>query len=152
MATINIYTDGACRGNPGPGAWAFAVYAGKEYKGSKYKFLGHTTNNKAEMHAVIQALTWLQKLKPSNKVVIHIDSSYVKDGYEKWLGNWKRRGWRTAAGTQVKNETEWRAIDALKTKCMTFDISFHKVKGHAGIEGNEKADELCNLALDEQET
>ncbi len=143
MAEIIIYTDGACRGNPGPGGWGVVLESGNHYKelyGGELK----TTNNRMELTAAIKAL---QSLKRSDlKVMLYTDSVYVKNGITQWLSNWKSKGWKTAAKKPVKNALLWQQLDEINQQ---HDVEWHWVKGHAGHEGNEKADQLANKAIDE---
>ncbi|MEL8055310.1 MAG: ribonuclease HI [Pseudomonadota bacterium] len=135
---IDIWTDGACSGNPGPGGWGALLVSGgkrKELHGGE----AETTNNRMELSAAIEALTALKK--PS-LVRLHTDSTYVKDGLTKWIHGWKRNGWKTAAKKPVKNKDLWQALDQA---CQRHEIEWIWVKGHAGDEGNEKADELARL-------
>lgn len=141
-ATIEIYTDGACRGNPGPGGWGALLVAGKHRK-TMYGGERQTTNNRMELTAVIEALN---ALKGSRRVDLHTDSKYVKDGITSWLENWKRRGWKTADKKPVKNQDLWQALDAAVAR---HEIEWHWVKGHAGHPGNEEADALANRGIDE---
>jgi ribonuclease HI len=138
---VIIYTDGACRGNPGKGGWgAILRYKGKikELHGGEHD----TTNNRMELMAAISAL---EALKKPCVVHLHIDSKYVLDGITKWLPNWKKKGWKTASKAPVKNEDLWRRLDeAIKTH----DIQWRWVKGHSGNQGNERADALANLGVD----
>ena len=139
--TIIIYTDGACRGNPGPGGWGVLL----QYKSVTKELYGgekQTTNNRMELMAAIQAL---EALKHSSKVLLNTDSQYVLKGITEWLLNWKRRGWKTAAKKPVKNEDLWRRLDAAITR---HDIKWNWVKGHSGEEGNEQADFLANKGVD----
>lgn len=136
---IEIWTDGACSGNPGPGGWGALLKAGtheKELMGGEYE----TTNNRMELMAAIEAL---QALKRPSRVRLHTDSTYVKDGLTKWIHGWKRNGWKTAAKKPVKNKDLWQALEEA---CKRHDIEWVWVKGHAGDEGNERADELARLA------
>ena len=138
---VIIYTDGACRGNPGPGGWGgILCYRGiiKEIYGAEK----YTTNNRMELMAAIQAL---ESLKTACFVQLYSDSSYVLKGITDWMPNWKKRGWKTAARTPVKNEDLWRKLDEAITK---HKIEWIWVKGHSGNEGNEKADALANLGID----
>ena len=139
--SVEIYTDGACRGTPGPGGWGALLLAGRH---RKEMFGGErdTTNNRMELMAVIEALN---VLKGSRSVILHTDSKYVKDGIESWIENWKKRGWKTAAKKPVKNQDLWMALDEARAR---HDIDWRWVKGHAGIEGNEEADRLANLGID----
>ncbi len=141
-ATIEIFTDGACRGNPGPGGWGALLVAGKRRK-TMYGGERDTTNNRMELKAVIEALN---ALNGSRKVILHTDSKYVKDGITSWLENWKRRGWKTAARKPVKNQDLWQALDEAVRR---HDIEWRWVKGHAGHAGNEEADALANRGIDE---
>lgn len=142
MATITIYTDGACRGNPGPGGWGALLTSGqhrKELCGGDVE----TTNNRMELTAAIRAL---EALRRPSVVDLYTDSVYVRDGITRWLDGWKRRNWRTAARKPVKNQDLWEALDALAAR---HDVRWHWVKGHAGHDGNEQADALANRGLDE---
>jgi ribonuclease HI len=135
---ITIYTDGACKGNPGPGGWGAWLSAGghsKELWGGEKL----TTNNRMELIAVIEALTAL-KTKPS-RVALHTDSQYVRQGITAWIHNWKKRGWKTADNKPVKNLDLWQKLDALAS---AHQVQWHWVKGHAGDPGNERADALAN--------
>ena len=135
---IDIWTDGACSGNPGPGGWGALLVAGdkrKEMHGGEAK----TTNNRMELRAAIEALNALKK--PS-EVRLHTDSTYVKDGLTKWIHGWKRNGWKTVAKKPVKNKDLWQALEEA---CGRHEIEWIWVKGHAGDDGNEKADELARL-------
>lgn len=140
--TVTIYTDGACRGNPGPGGWgALLAYGDKtrEICGGERK----TTNNRMELMAAIQALNALSR--PCS-VELYTDSNYVRQGITQWMHNWKKNGWKTAARKPVKNAELWRDLDAA---CQRHDIQWHWVKGHAGNDGNEAADALANRGIDE---
>ena len=141
IAEVEIYTDGACRGNPGPGGWAALLIAGtdrKEVSGAD----AATTNNRMELTAVIRALG---SLKRRCTVQLYTDSKYVLQGITEWLPNWKARGWRTASRAPVKNQDLWELLDAAAS---VQDIQWHWVKGHSGQEGNECVDRLANLAID----
>ena len=138
---VVIYTDGACRGNPGPGGWGVIL----SYKGKIKELFGaeeHTTNNRMELMAAIKAL---ESLKRPCLVEIYCDSSYVLKGITDWLPNWKKRGWKTAAKTPVKNEDLWRRLDAA---ILDHKIQWNWVKGHSGDSGNNRADELANIGID----
>jgi ribonuclease HI len=137
---IEIYTDGACKGNPGPGGWGAVLRSGHH---EKELFGGEnlTTNNRMELLAVIRAL---EALKRPSRVVVHTDSQYVQKGVSEWLPNWKARGWRTAARQPVKNSDLWRELDAL---LVGHEIDWRWVKGHSGDEGNERADALANRGI-----
>ena len=137
---VVIHTDGACSGNPGPGGWGAVLQYGstvKELKGGA----PITTNNQMELTAAIEALT---ALKRPCAVELHTDSSYVKDGLTKWIHGWKKNGWRTADKKPVKNVELWQALDAATQR---HTINWHWVKGHAGDEMNERADELANEGM-----
>ena len=141
MNEVEIYTDGACRGNPGPGGWGVWLCAGGH---EKEMFGGDvdTTNNRMELTAVIEAL---RVLKRPCRVVLHTDSQYVQKGITEWIHKWKERGWRTADKKLVKNVDLWMELDKA-TQC--HDIQWRWVKGHAGHPGNEKADQLANRGVD----
>ena len=141
MPPITIYTDGACSGNPGPGGWGAWLQSG-DHKKELFGGEPETTNNRMELMAAIKALEALKR-KPS-KVELYTDSVYVRDGITKWIHNWKKNGWRTAAKKPVKNDDLWKELDA---QISQHNISWHWVKGHAGIEGNEKADALANRGM-----
>jgi len=139
---VEIFTDGACRGNPGPGGWgAMLRYDGtvRDLSGSE----AHTTNNRMELTAAIQAL---ESLKRPCDVQLTTDSEYVKRGITEWLQDWKRRGWKTAAKKPVKNADLWQRLDAAAGR---HRIQWLWVRGHSGHPENERADELANLAIDE---
>ena len=141
MTQVELFTDGACRGNPGPGGWAALLVAGKERKEvSGAEPL--TTNNRMELMA---AVAGLGALKRRCAVKLYTDSKYVLQGATEWLPNWKARGWRTAARTPVKNQDLWELFDAAVSGP---DIEWHWVKGHSGHEGNEYVDQLANVAID----
>jgi len=136
--TVQLYTDGACSGNPGPGGWAFILRhpaSGKAVEGAGAE--PRTTNNRMELTAVIEGLGRIKR--PSN-VEIYSDSKYVLDGLESWLDNWIRRGWKTAGKKPVKNEELWRALDELRK---THSLTFHWVRGHHGHPENERCDEMA---------
>lgn len=139
---IEIYTDGACRGNPGPGGWGALLIAGAHRK-SMYGGERDTTNNRMELMAAIQALS---ALKGRQAVRLYTDSKYVMNGISDWLPNWKRRGWKTAGRKPVKNQDLWQALDQVAGK---HDVEWVWVKGHAGDPGNEAADALANRGIDE---
>ena len=134
---IEIYTDGACKGNPGVGGWGALLKSGEH---TREMFGGEvlTTNNRMELTAVIRAL---EALKKPSRVRLHTDSKYVQQGISSWIHQWKKRGWRTADKKPVKNEDLWRELDEL---AMRHEIEWLWVRGHAGHDGNEKADELAN--------
>jgi ribonuclease HI len=138
---VIIYTDGACRGNPGPGGWGVII----NYKGKIKELYGaemHTTNNRMELMAAIQAL---ESLTRPCSVQLNSDSSYILKGITDWMPNWKKRGWKTAAKTPVKNEELWRRLDAAIAK---HKVEWKWVKGHSGDTGNDRADALANLGID----
>ncbi len=139
---VTLYTDGACKGNPGPGGWgALLCYKGHEkplHGGEK-----QTTNNRMELMAPIMGL---KALKRPSTVVITTDSSYVKNGIESWMHAWKKNGWKTAAKKPVKNQDLWQALDEAVSQ---HQVSWEWVKGHSGHPGNERADELANLGCEE---
>jgi len=133
---IEIYTDGACSGNPGPGGWG--VYLRwREHEKELFGGEPETTNNRMELMAAIQAL---ENLKRKGPVALYTDSTYVKDGITKWIHGWKRNGWRTSAKKPVKNEDLWKRLEAA---LVGHDVEWHWVKGHAGDPGNERADQLA---------
>lgn len=138
--TVKIYTDGACRGNPGPGGWGvYMRWNGHEKDLSGHE--DHTTNNRMELTAVIRGIAALTK---RSHVEIYTDSKYVQQGVTEWLAGWKARGWRTAAKKPVKNQDLWQELDALLPH---HDISFHWVKGHNGHPENDRADRLATGAI-----
>jgi len=139
---VEMYTDGACRGNPGPGGWGALLLA----KGRERELCGgeaETTNNRMELMAAIEGL---QALKRPCKVVLYTDSVYVQKGITEWLGGWKARGWKTSAKKPVKNVDLWQQLDKAAGQ---HEIDWRWVKGHAGNHGNERADELANRGLEE---
>lgn len=136
---IEIYTDGACSGNPGPGGWGVFL----RWRGHEKELSGgepDTTNNRMELMAAIQAL---ESLKRASVVDLHTDSTYVKDGITKWIHGWKRNGWKTSAKKPVKNEGLWKRLEEALAD---HQVEWHWVKGHAGHPGNERADELATTA------
>ncbi len=138
---VIIYTDGACRGNPGKGGWGVIL----RYKGTIKELHGgerDTTNNRMELMAAISSL---EALKKPCVVHLYTDSKYVLDGITKWLPNWKKAGWKTAAKKPVKNEDLWQRLDLV---IQTHTIYWRWVKGHSGNQGNERADALANLGVD----
>ena len=137
---INIYTDGACKGNPGPGGWGAVL----EYEGEERELYGGervTTNNRMELTAVIEALA---ALKRPCRIVLHTDSQYVQKGITEWLRGWKARGWRTASKEPVKNVDLWKKLDEA---VQDHHIRWVWVKGHSGHDGNERADALANKGV-----
>ena len=144
MNAIDIYTDGACKGNPGPGGWGVLLKSGdtvKELFGGE----NPTTNNRMEMQAVIEALG---ALKRPCAVTLHVDSQYVLKGITEWLPGWKAKGWRTAAKQPVKNVDLWQKLDALVVGG-GHKIDWRWVRGHNGDPGNERADELANMGVEQ---
>ena len=138
---LDIYTDGACRGNPGPGGWgAVLMHDGRERELSGAE--PATTNNRMELTAVIEALA---ALKRPVKARIYTDSQYVRLGILEWVANWKKRGWKTADRKPVKNQDLWERLDALAAG---HELEWHWVKGHSGVPGNERCDALANEAID----
>jgi len=138
---VEIFTDGACRGNPGPGGWAALL----RYNGSEAVLSGaeaHTTNNRMELLAAIEALA---ALKRPSRVSLTTDSQYLRQGVQQWMANWKRNGWRTAAKQPVKNRDLWERLDALTA---THDVDWHWVKGHSGHPENDRVDQEANKAID----
>lgn len=141
MSTVEIYTDGACRGNPGPGGWAALLSVNgqeKEIAGAE----ALTTNNRMELTAVIRAL---EALRRPVHVRVFTDSQYVRRGITEWLAQWKSRGWLTAERKPVKNQDLWQRLEEV---CAAHDIEWHWVPGHAGVPGNERVDRLANQAIE----
>jgi ribonuclease HI len=137
---VDIYTDGACSGNPGPGGWGAIL----RWNGSEKELSGgerETTNNRMELMAAIVALESLTRPVP---VRLHTDSQYVRDGITQWIAGWKRNGWKTAARRPVKNEDLWRRLDAAQAQ---HNVSWHWIRGHDGHPENERADELARGAI-----
>lgn len=139
---VVIYTDGACRGNPGPGGWG-AVLGFQEQSKTLKGYDPETTNNRMELTAVIEAL---RALKRPCQIEVNTDSKYVMQGIKEWMLNWKRNGWKTAAKKPVKNVDLWQQLD---DEVGRHDVDWRWVKGHSGVEGNELADQLANSAIDE---
>jgi ribonuclease HI len=140
LKSVVIHTDGACKGNPGPGGWGALL----EYNGSRKEIFGgeaQTTNNRMELVAVIRAL---EALTRESEVDLYTDSQYVKNGIESWIHGWKRNGWRTSDKKAVKNADLWRELDELAAR---HRIRWHWVRGHDDNPGNERADELANLGV-----
>ena len=139
---ICVYTDGACRGNPGPGGWGALIIINEE----EITLFGgeiNTTNNRMEMTAAIEALSYFAE---SSSIKLTTDSNYLKDGIEKWVSGWKKNGWKTSTKKPVKNRELWIKIDELN---QYHDITWYWVKGHSGHRGNEIADMLANKGIDE---
>ena len=142
MKTVIIYTDGACRGNPGPGGWGVLIKyceISKEFYGGEVS----TTNNRMELTAAIEAL---KKIKEPCDITINTDSKYVLQGIEEWIHNWKKRGWKGSNKKSVKNADLWKELDELRDE---HNIKWNWVKGHSGDPGNEMADMLANRGIDE---
>jgi len=142
LSGFEIYTDGACRGNPGPGGWAALIREGgreRDLKGAEPE----TTNNRMELMAAIMAL---RALPSGSQATLYTDSEYVMKGINDWLPSWKARGWRTAAKKPVKNQDLWQALDEANTR---HRIRWQWVRGHAGNDGNERVDRLANQAIDQ---
>ena len=140
--SIEIFTDGACSGNPGPGGWGALL----RYKGNERELCGgeaSTTNNRMELLAAIMALEALKRPSP---VDLHTDSTYLRDGITKWIHGWKRNGWKTAAKKPVKNVDLWQRLEAALTP---HEVRWHWVKGHAGHPDNERADALARSGLEQ---
>ena len=142
---VKIFTDGACRGNPGPGGWAAILRynaVAKEISG----FERYTTNNRMEMMAAIRAL---EAIKRRSKIEVYTDSQYLKKGMEEWITGWKQKGWINSKKDPVANSDLWKELDQLAS---THQITWHWVKGHAGHPENERVDQLANQAIDENFT
>ena len=142
VEVVRIYTDGACKGNPGPGGWG-ALLKTEAEETELFGGEPQTTNNRMELTAAIQALA---ALKRRCEVGLYTDSQYVRQGITTWLADWKRRDWRTSARKPVKNQDLWQQLDALAAK---HDIEWHWVRGHTGHPENERADALANRGIDE---
>ena len=142
MSHVQIFTDGACRGNPGPGGWGALLRFGSEEK-TLFGGEQNTTNNRMELTAVIEALG---ALKRSCEVTLTSDSTYVLKGIQEWMPNWKKRGWKTASKKPVKNVDLWKKLDVL---IVEHKIDWQWVKGHSGHPENELADQLANQGIDE---
>lgn len=141
LPVVDIYADGACKGNPGPGGWGVLFRITTPEKSAEKELCGgepSTTNNRMELTAAIEALS---SLKRQCRVRLHTDSKYVIDGITSWIAGWQRRGWKTADGKPVKNEDLWRKLDEARAQ---HEVEWIWVKGHAGHEGNERADKLAN--------
>jgi ribonuclease HI len=141
LKPVEVFTDGACKGNPGPGGWGALL----RFEGHQREIFGgepDTTNNRMELTAAIEAL---KALKEPCNVSLTTDSVYVRDGVTKWINQWRRNGWRTAAKKPVKNQDLWQALDA---EVARHEVVWHWVKGHSGHPENEKADELANRGIE----
>jgi ribonuclease HI len=137
---VDMYTDGACKGNPGPGGWGVLLQYG-EHRRELWGGEANTTNNRMELLAVIEGLAAITR---PCEIHVHTDSQYVQKGISEWIQGWKRRGWRTAAGQPVKNQDLWQRLDGAVA---THQVTWHWVKGHAGHPGNEAADRLANQGV-----
>ena len=142
---LEIYTDGACRGNPGPGGWGALLLFGEQRK-ELFGGEAETTNNRMELTAAIKALDALTR---ECQVTLYTDSQYVRKGITEWIDNWKKRNWRTAAKKPVKNADLWQQLDQ---QVALHEVKWVWVKGHSGNEGNEMADQLANRGIDEMST
>lgn len=142
LPVVEMWTDGACKGNPGVGGWGAWMRFGDQEK-ELWGGEAATTNNRMELNAVIQGL---RALKRPCRVTLHVDSTYVMNGLQKWLPNWKRNGWRTGDKKPVKNQELWQALD---TEVQRHHVTWVWVKGHAGDPGNERADALANRGVDD---
>jgi ribonuclease HI len=142
MKKIQVYTDGACRGNPGPGGWGVLLRYGQHEK-ELYGAQPHTTNNRMELLAAIEAIN---SITQACEIEVWTDSQYVQKGISEWLPNWKARNWKTANRKPVKNADLWQELEAA---IVSHKVSWHWVKGHSGHPENERADELANIAIDE---
>lgn len=142
MSDVEIYCDGACRGNPGPGGWGALLRSGENEK-RLYGYAAATTNNRMELTGAIEAL---RALKKPCEVVLWTDSQYVKKGMTEWLAGWKAKGWKNSSREPVKNVDLWKELEA---EALRHQVDWRWVKGHAGHEGNEIADQLANQAIDE---
>ena len=140
---VTIYTDGACKGNPGPGGWGAWLSSAAGHEKELWGGEALTTNNRMELTAVIEALA---ALKRHSRVVVYTDSQYVRQGITLWIHNWKLRGWQTADRKPVKNVDLWQRLDALAA---THQVQWRWVKGHAGDPGNERADALANRGVEQ---
>ena len=137
---VTLYTDGACKGNPGPGGWGVVLEYG-EHRKELFGGEADTTNNRMELTAAIEGLA---ALKSQCTVNLYTDSVYVRDGITKWLANWKANGWKTASKKTVSNQDLWQQLDEVSGQ---HQVHWHWVKGHSGHPGNERADELANLGV-----
>jgi ribonuclease HI len=144
MSHVIIHTDGACKGNPGPGGWGAVLQTGEGHEKELWGGEPATTNNRMELTAAIMAL---EALTRPCRVDLHTDSRYVMDGITKWIGPWKSRGWLTADKKPVKNHDLWKRLDAARAR---HQVKWHWVKGHAGHELNERADALSNRWIEER--
>ena len=141
--TIEIFTDGACSGNPGPGGWG-AILRYKEHEKELFGYSSQTTNNRMELTAVVEAL---RAIKEPCHVILYTDSRYLKDGITGWIHKWKRNNWKTSTKEPVKNKDLWEALDEAAQR---HDIEWHWVKGHAGHPENERCDQLARKAIQQR--
>lgn len=141
---VHIFTDGACRGNPGPGGWGVVLRAGDHEK-QLYGGESETTNNRMELRAAIEGL---RALKQPSDVVLTTDSQYVRQGITQWINNWKKNAWRTSSKQPVKNQDLWQLLDQLASE---HQVTWQWVKGHSGHPENELADQLANQGIDDLE-
>jgi len=141
LKRVEIFTDGACRGNPGPGGWGVLLRSGRHEK-ELFGGVPDTTNNRMELTAAIRGL---EAVKQTCRIDLFTDSQYVRLGITQWLANWKRKGWKTAGRKPVKNQDLWRELDEQADR---HDIRWHWIKGHSGHPENERADALANLGID----
>ncbi len=142
---IIIYTDGSSLGNPGPGGWGTVILHSEKEKESYVELGGYekdTTNNRMELMAVIEALKYTEKIKHTGDIIIHADSAYVLGGVTSWVFNWEKNGWRTSKKEPVLNQDLWKELISL-ARLSKADLKWQKVKGHSGVEHNEKADEIA---------
>lgn len=139
---IVVFCDGAAKGNPGPGGWGVVIATPEGEVTELGGAVAHTTNNRMELTAAIQALTALESVEGA--VAVHTDSTYVIKGIQEWIWGWRRRGWKTAEGTDVLNRELWQALDALATARGKGGVAWHYVRGHSGIPGNERVDEIAD--------
>jgi ribonuclease HI len=142
LSPVELYTDGACRGNPGIGGWGALLQSDSRQK-ELCGYEVNTTNNRMELMAAIRGLEAVER---QSQVVVYTDSQYVCKGITEWIENWKLKGWKTASGKPVKNSKLWRDLDAV---CKQYTVEWRWVRGHTGNPGNERADELANLAIDQ---
>ena len=142
LSPVELYTDGACRGNPGIGGWGALLRSGSRQK-ELFGYEENTTNNRMELMAAIRGL---EAVEGNSEVVLYTDSQYVCKGITEWITNWKLKGWKTASGKPVKNSELWGDLDAV---CRRYTVEWRWVRGHSGNLGNERADELANLAIDQ---
>ena len=142
FAPVELYTDGACRGNPGIGGWGVLLRLGPMQK-ELFGYEENTTNNRMELMGAIRGL---EAVETRSQVVLFTDSQYVCKGITVWIENWKRKGWKTASGKSVKNPELWADLDAV---CKRHTVEWRWVRGHTGNPGNERADALANLAIDQ---